>query len=295
MDGRTGVTQNPSPDIARDNHYVPRSLLRRWSLDGKSVYAYRLLVSRSDVREWQRMPIRGLAYHRDLYTVSEGDRETDDFEKWLSTEFEQPGSTAIDKLLKGTRLKRKDWRSLALLLAAQDLRTPDAFLEFMSRWERDLPDILKRALQESLQKFTEAKRMNLTLVAGPAQRNEFSKLLKTSVDRPVDPEGQRMIRAEIVAGRRLWIAAMRHLLTGVVEAVCRHQWCIVEPGDNDEWPLTDHPVLKLNCYPTGEYDFGGGWGRNGTDIMMPLSPRKLLFVEVGKDLRTDAIGDVGRQ
>jgi hypothetical protein len=229
------------------------------------------------------MAIRGLAYHRDLYTIFEGDQELDDFEQWLSTEFEQPGNAAIDKLLQGTQPRREDWDRLARLLAAQDLRTPATFLELMSRWERNLPDFLNRTLQESLEKLTEAKRMGLPLVARPVPGNEFSKLLKISIERPVDSEAQTMIRAEIVAGRRLWLAAMRHLLRGVAEILCRHRWSIVEPGDDEEWPLTDHPVLNLNYYGPGRYDFGGGWGNRGTDIMMPLSPRKLLFVQVGKD------------
>ncbi len=229
------------------------------------------------------MAIRGLAYHRDLYTVFEGDKEMDDFEQWLSTEFEQPGSTAIDKLLQGTRLKREDWHSLARLLAAQDLRTPASFLERKSQWERDLPGILKRTLQQSLEELAEAKRTNLPLVVRPAQTNELSKLLRISIERPVDPGEQAMVRAEMVAGRRLWVAEMRHLLTGVAEILCRHPWSIVEPADNEEWPLTDHPVLKVNYYGPGRYDFHGGWGKRGTEIMMPLSPKKLLFVHVGKD------------
>jgi len=277
------VPQHLSRNIARDSHYVPQSLLRRWSLDGSYLYAYRVLVSRPNVPDWRRVAIRGLARHRDLYTVFEGNQELDEFERWLSTQFEQPGDAAIDKLLQGKRLGREDWHSLARLLAAQDLRTPLTFLELMDRWQRDLPDILKRTLQVSLEKLTAAKRMGAPLVASPVPTNEFTQLLKVSIEPPDGPEGQRAIRAEVVAGRRLWIAAMRHLLTGVAVALCGHQWSIVEPGDDEEWPLTDHPVLKLNYYGSGRYDFRGGWGKRGTEIMMPLSPRRLLFVHVGKD------------
>jgi len=277
------MAQEHSRNIARDNHYVPQFLLRQWSLDGKNLWAYRLLVSKPDVQEWRRMPIRGLAYHRDLYTISEGDQETDDFERWLSAEFEQPASVAVHKVVKGARLKRKDRRSLARLLAAQDLRTPLTLLERSSRWKRELPDLLTRTTQESLQQLTEAQRTNLPLATRAVPENEFSKLLSVRVEPKASPEPRAMIRVEMITGPPLWMAEMRHLLGGdPAEILCSHPWSIVEPGDNEEWPITDHPVLKLNYYPTGEYDFGGGWGRNGTDIMMPLSPRKLLFVEVGR-------------
>lgn len=56
------------------------------------------------------------------------------------------------------------------------------------------------------------------------------------------------------------------------------------PNGEAEWPLTDHPVLRLNYYKAGQYDFRGGWGNKGSEILMPLSPRHLLYVQVGKRL-----------
>ena len=43
-----------------------------------------------------------------------------------------------------------------------------------------------------------------------------------------------------------------------------------------------HPVLRLNYYKPGQYDFRGGWGNPGSEVLMPLSPRHLLYVQVGK-------------
>ena len=49
--------------------------------------------------------------------------------------------------------------------------------------------------------------------------------------------------------------------------------------------MTDHPVLRLNYYGPGNYDFRGGWGNPGTEIIMPLSHRHLLYVQVGQKAR----------
>src|SRR6266540_2902777 len=132
-----------SPGIARDSHYVPMAALRRWSHDGRHVFAYRILVAATTVPEWRRRPIRGVAYRRDLYTVFAGGQELDDFEKWLASEYEQPGLEAIDKLVTGSRLAPADWRHIARFVAAQDVRTPLSFIESMQRWEQKVPDMLE--------------------------------------------------------------------------------------------------------------------------------------------------------
>ncbi len=91
-----------------------------------------------------------------------------------------------------------------------------------------------------------------------------------------------MLRVEVTAWRSLGVASMRHPLTGAANALCQHRWSVVEPHRDEEWPLTDHPVLRLNYYRPGQYNFRGGWGNEGSEIMMPISPRHLLYVQVGK-------------
>ena len=95
--------------IARDNHYVSRASLRRWSADDTHVYAYRILVSRPEVPNWKLKSIKGLACQADLYTTLSGDREADEFERWIGREYEHPGIEARDKLLEGGSLRPINW------------------------------------------------------------------------------------------------------------------------------------------------------------------------------------------
>jgi hypothetical protein len=216
-----------------------------------------------------------------LYTVFAGGQELDDFEKWLASEYEQPGLEAIDKLVAGSRLTPIDWENMVRFVAAQDVRTPLSFIESMRRWEQQVPDILERSIRESIKRLEEAKAKNLVLPV-TSKTNEFSELLKVTIEPPATPDSDRAtVRASLPAGRRLWIASMRHLLTGVAEILCGHRWSVAEPAGDAEWPLTGHPALRLNYYEPGRYDFGGGWGNPGSEIMMPVSPRHLLYVRVG--------------
>ena len=201
--------------IARDSHYVPMALLRRWSTDGTNVFAYRVLVSSPKVPDWRRRSIRGIAYRRDLYTVFSGGQELDNFERWLSSQYEQPGLEAIDKLIRGTRLSPTDWESMVRLVAVQDVRTPLSFIESLRRWNMQIPEILNNTITKSLKRLEAARKKGVTL-AEDTERSEFSDLLEVSIEPSTEPDsGQALIRAEVPAGRRLWVASMRHLLTGL--------------------------------------------------------------------------------
>lgn len=118
-----------------------------------------------------------------------------------------------------------------------------------------------------------------------SQSTPFDDLMTISVERAYEAEGQSHVRVDVPLGRAFWLASIQTLVSGrAFEALLGHKWSIVEPSDGEEWPLTDHPALKLNYRSPAEYDLGGGWGRRNGNLMLPLTPRHLLFAEIGKDL-----------
>ncbi|MGE3843022.1 MAG: DUF4238 domain-containing protein [Vicinamibacterales bacterium] len=261
--------------ITRDSHYVPQATLRRWSGDGTHVWAYRLLVSHENVPLWERKTIRGLVFQDDIYTTLCGDQESDDFERFI-TSIEERGQAAIEKLLAHSKMKPADWHGIAAFVAAQQLRTPLHFVESTRRTQRQIQE----SLEAVIRRYEEVG----PIVEGddrPAPANFLRDSLKISIEPPTDGEDRAGVRADMKSARSVWMDTQRHHLTNNVHHITGHRWRAVSPFGDEEWPLTDHPVLTLNYYERGRYDFEAGWGKEGSEFILPVSPKVALYTKVG--------------
>ncbi len=91
------------------------------------------------------------------------------------------------------------------------------------------------------------------------------------------------LHAELSPGRPLWLWEIEHAVrvTGANIAAAGLRWSVAEPRPGSEWFTSDHPFVRVNYYGNGKYDFGGGWGYRGSELLLPLSPRALLYSKVG--------------
>lgn len=268
--------------VTHDNHYVPQMYLKQWSNDGLQVWAYRILVSHDNVPKWTRRSISQVAYFRDLYTDIKDGEEIDEFEKWLEAEFENPAQESIRKVIKDNPLSSLDWERLAKFLGAQDMRTPLNYLESTERWNNTLPHLLQSTLEEAVSKLEQKKNLEIATLPSENTPNLFDDILTIeTVTSKKSKTEQGYISAEISTGRKLWLQSQKHLLTNTITTLKNHKWCIVRPARGYQWFTSDHPVVKLNSYGLGKYDLKGGWGKIGGNIFMPISPRHLLFTQIG--------------
>ena len=272
-------------DITHNSHYVPQATLRRWSDDGTHVYAYRILVSNANVPEWVKQPIKGVTRQADLYTTLEGDEESDKFEKHITRAYEEPGQDAIEKLLSRQRMMPLDWNRIAKFVALQQMRTPLYFLEFVRRLNQQIPEILARVVQEYEERQEEPARNVSAQAHGSNPSNHLGDTLRVSIQPAVGPARETGITAEISSARAAWLSTISSMLVRLERVICQHRWRAIEPADEAEWPLTDHPVLALNYFRPGLYDFGAGWGRKGSEFVLPISPRVAVCTQVGSNNR----------
>jgi hypothetical protein len=264
----------------RNNHFVSRGYLKRWALPDDRVWTYRILVSHAQVPLWKKSSIRGLAYHTHLYTGITADGETDEIEKWLDREFETPAEEAIERVTSGARLTAEDWKRLVRFLAAQDVRTPACLVERLKHWEATLPGLIEDTLQKSVRTLELARKSGQALPPPKISYADHMPFRVTTETKPGQKTGK--LKGETLAGRGLWLFSIRHLLTQTVNVLIQHKWTILAPPDDINWFTSDDPVVRLNFNGPNKYDFGGGWGSPGTDIFLPLSPRHLLYTQVGK-------------
>lgn len=269
----------PDANLRRENHFVPRVYLKQWTLGNSKIWVYRTLVSHERVPYWKERSISGVAYHEHLYTSVAFGEESDRIEKWLDNSFEAPAESVIRRAVSDSRLTPEDWEILARFVAAQDVRTPARLLENMRRWDESLPRMIEEMLIESVSELEKMRREGTPIPVVNRSKDDYIPL-RVSTERQEGPD-HGFVKAEVVAGRELWLHSMRHLLTKTIAALQENRWTILKPPEDLTWFTSDDPVVRLNYYGKGSYDFKGGWGNPGTEIFLPLGPRHLLYTKVG--------------
>ena len=274
-----------------NNHYVPQVYLKKWSLDNLKIWAYPILVSHKKVPLWNLHSIRGIAYHKHLYTrISFGD-ETDEFECWLNKEFETPAEEALEKATSNRNLKAEDWHKLIRFAAAQFVRTPANLSMTQEKWKKELPKLLNNTLQKIVHTLEESSKTGKL----PNQKKiDHDAVYPIRVSRePLPDTDKSLLRVDTFIGRSMWLSGIKHLLTNTVNVLLQHKWSILHAAPGFEWVTSDDPVICLNYYGNNSYDFSGGWGNRGSEIIFPLSPNHILYTKVGdkrpfrKDLTFD--------
>ena len=266
-------------DFHGDNHYVPCEYLKAWESPRRRVWLYRLLVSHANVPLWNEKSIRGVAYHAHLYTRLAVGGATDEIEQWFDREYETPAAEVLQKVVSDSRLQPSDWRVLIRFLAAQDVRTPARLVEFLKRWYESYPDFFQSTLEKSVEKLESMKARGEEIRIAPFPQADYFPIRVTTKIEPGQEFGT--IKAESVVGRALWLFSIKHLLSKTTEVLQQHRWTIMAPPKGVEWFTSDDPVVRLNFHNHSKYDFGGGWGSKGTEIFMPISPKHLLYTQVG--------------
>lgn len=268
---------------AQTHHYVPQGYLRGWSQDGNTVSAYRILVPSSEYPEWESRSLRSLAQHTDLYTTVHSGTESDEFERWLNEAIEVPAAEPLEKVRAGKALTAADWEKLARYVGSLHVRTPANLSESLERWNKQMQGVLDRGMQRLKDRFANAGRVPVDDVPPlDPTPTQHPLPLRISIE-PSETAGVSALSAEITIGRELWLHEIRQLLTSTVDVLIKHKWTIVQPASGLSWFTSDYPLVRLNWYGEKGYDLRGGWGRDKTDLFIPLSPDHLMYTEVGTD------------
>lgn len=267
-------------NITHKNHYLPCVYLKHFANAQGTTSTYRLLVSRPRVKEWHSDHISAVGYHRDLYTRFILGTETDDFELWLNKKFETPAESVLAKVHTNEEIGNPEWDILVEFLACQRVRTPAFFKKMLPRWHQLVPLVLNKTVAEVDAAILWSK------ITGEApivtQEAPTLKDFPLKVQREDVPEEKVVrFRTEIAVGRSLWLSTMNLLLTHSIRFLHNHHWSIFHGAPGMNFFTSDDPVIQLNYRTHLDYDFNGGWGSKGTEILFPLSPRHIMYTKIG--------------
>ena len=223
--------------------------------------------------------IGAVGFHSHLYTRLVAGGESDEIENWLNREFETPAEEPIRKVIEDRPLNTSDWQALIRFLAAQDVRTPARLIASMKRSVQETPQQLEQVLAHAKEAMKRAKESGQPLPKRPFPNGDYMPLRVTT---EIDEERKAgRLKVEVLVGRGSWHFEIKHLLDKTLNVLLTHSWGILTPPDDLLWFTSDDPVVKLNYHNEYKYDFGGGWASPGSEIMLPLSPRHLLFTHIG--------------
>jgi hypothetical protein len=177
-------------------------------------------------------------------------------------------------------LTPEGWSAILRFLWIQSARTPAAFLKFRERHVQSLPAIMHKSLEDSVHKMEEAKSAGKT-IAHPT--SVAAKDFPSQITSHIEPGADfGTLKAEIPVGRSLWLWSLRQDYARTMAAIGKLKTTILRPPSGMIWVTSDDPVVLLNFRSATDYDFGGGYGRPGTEILFPLGPQHLLYAKVGE-------------
>ncbi len=271
-------------NITKNNHYVPQFYLRNWSKDGKTIFVYRTLVSDKEVPLWTRTSIEHIASHQHLYTILVDGEPNDYYEKWFNSEFETPAQPAIEKVIRGIHLTYRDYELLIQFLAAQIVRTP--------KWHASINDhiseIFPNALKQTVDKLEDTIKSQKSL---PSLSQKVSDRFQIHIKiTPEEDTDTSILEAKLYTGQKMWLTRINVMLPKIVSVLKKNSWTILEAANNQEFPTSDDPVVCMGYRNSSDYWFKGvGLKQKNANIFMPLTPKHLLFTEVGHETKARQI------
>lgn len=153
-------------------------------------------------------------------------------------------------------------------------------LEDLRGWEETLPAQNQSALEEGIS-WIRSRSPEEKATIKPVKKNPlFPMKLEGEIE-----EGASVgkLKLEVLMGRSLWLGITRGILTdsSSLNTLLQHKWTILHPAEGLSWFTSDCPIIRLNYYKRSHYDFKGGWGNKGSEILFPLSPNHLMYTKVG--------------
>lgn len=270
--------------LKRNNHFVPRFYLKNWG-NGEKVWNYELLVPHEKYPVWRNTPISHTASIDDLYVRFSRGEETDDLEDKFFLQYEETAKDAFFRACNDERLSVDDWHRLIEYIAFQIFRTPTYYQQCYNLCMTNLEKYMKTTV-DTLNSPDFVPIQNSVIPP-----NEY---LPIHTEIIKGQNGSKpMIEISAVVGKGVWFFGIENNMKSVAPRLHTYKWSILNSAPGVFWPTSDNPVIHTKSFSDGSITFNGGLGRNGTEIIFPITPTKAIYTRVGHKSRARLKLDVG--
>ena len=271
----------------RNNHYVPQFYLKQWSNNGNSVLCYDTIVRHEGQKIWRSVAIKSIACWKDFYSQRQDGEIDDSIEQYIEKHYETPAKACLQKLNDGVQLAGADLICLVDFAILQMVRTPAWYNKTNAITAELFADVMEESVRGTLEDF-EANRLDkLSFYSRYAEGSRREPFPNAPIETRIDKE-KRGIISTISIGRQNYLASMGRALNGEITKKLRsYDWTILKMPEDYDFPTSDNPFTRLEYRGEKGYGLDGGLGVPRVDLFMPLTPKHLLFVEVGSNRKAD--------
>lgn len=262
-------------EFKRDNHFVSECYLNMWKGKLNKVYVCKKYIPRENYRLWTDKYPSQIGKIKNFYVRYDGEKETDDFEDLFSLGFENKLSIILKKIDNQENLTEEDKVVLYKFIATQRYKTIDGLSRIKSINERNLPNIMTNEIENF--KFNPNS---------PKIESDLGEFLPIKIDFEKVDEKSTNVVATAINGKSLWLMGLKRLLLNGDKMLSNHKWIFIKAPAKKFWYTSDNPVITLNFNNENDYNFLGGFGSKGSNIIVPISPKILMLTQIGTDFTT---------
>lgn len=264
-------------ELSRNNHYLSQMYLKAWRNENNKVKVYELLVPNVKVPMWQPKSTKSVGSYDSMFVRLKNGIEIDDIEEWFRDRYETPAKKALEHAINDEKITIDEWHYLIDFVACHIVRSPAFLIKTLESGKK-----CEAIFQEVVDKISNMDEKDFVKTQKHTNHYDNNEELFPFKMTNVGANDNNVIfKAETIIGKQFYLWNIKNLLEKTSKILHRHKWGIITVDDKVVLPTSDDPVIFLNYNSELDYNFGGGWGRENSNILFPISPNKILYTQVG--------------
>lgn len=251
--------------------------LNSWKNKNNKVEVYELLVPDENVPMWQPKSLRSVGSFDSIFVRLSNGIEIDDIEKHFRDKYETPAKDALSHAIDDCKITIDEWHHLINFVACHIVRSPAFIIRILNSGKKDCIPIFENVCKNLPENF----RTTSIDISKVEDNDSYNTLFPIRITKTTNCRGELEISFETVIGKQFYLWIMLYLLENTSKVLHNHKWGIITVDDKVNLPTSDSPVICLNYNNVNDYNFGGGWDRKNSNFLFPISPKKILYTQVG--------------